>query len=69
MEASEQYGLHGLMAGGATTTSRGNIYGYWKLNAVKDGYLEDSLDARLSVSSIANDPVKLAYCLSLYSNV
>lgn len=54
----EQYGLHSLRAGGATAAARGGVpdrlfkrHGRWRSDAAKDGYVEDSLDARLTVSS------------------
>ena len=55
---SDQYGLHSLRAGGATAAARGGVpdrlfkrHGRWKSDSAKDGYVEDSLDARLTVSS------------------
>lgn len=51
-------GLHSLRAGGATAAANGGIpdrlfkrHGRWKSDSAKDGYVEDSLESRLSVSS------------------
>ena len=55
---AECYGLHSLRAGGATAAANGGVpdrlfkrHGRWKSDSAKDGYVEDSLHARLSVSS------------------
>ena len=55
---AESYGLHSLRAGGATAAANGGVpdrlfkrHGRWKSDSAKDGYVEDSLHARLSVSS------------------
>ena len=55
---AESYGLHSLRAGGATAATNGGVpdrlfkrHGRWKSDSAKDGYVEDSLHARLSVSS------------------
>ena len=52
------YGLHSLRAGGATAAANGGIpdrlfkrHGCWKSDSAKDGYVEDSLESRLSVFS------------------
>lgn len=50
-------GLHSLRASGATAAARANVadrvwkrHGRWKGERAKDGYVEDSLEERLSVS-------------------
>ena len=55
---AESYGLHSLMVGGATAAANGGVpdrlfkrHGRWKSDFAKDGYVKDSLHARLSVSS------------------
>ena len=54
---SEEFGLHSLRAGGASTAANAGVpdrlfkkHGRWKSENAKDGYIEDSLDSRLSVS-------------------
>lgn len=54
---SANLGLHSLRAGGATTAARASVpdrvwkkHGRWKSEKAKDGYVEDSLEHRLSVS-------------------
>ena len=54
---TEQYGLHSLRAGGATAAANAGVpdrlfkrHGRWKSDNAKDGYIEDSIDRRLSVS-------------------
>ena len=54
---SEEFGLHSLHAGGASTAANAGVpdclfkkHGRWKSENAKDGYIEDSLDSRLSVS-------------------
>ena len=54
---SEDFGLHSLCAGGASTAANAGVpdhlfkkHGRWKSENAKDGYIEDSLDSRLSVS-------------------
>ena len=54
----ESYRLHSLRVGGATAAANGGVpdrlfkrHGHWKSDSAKDGYVEDSLHARLSVSS------------------
>jgi len=54
---AEQYGLHSLRAGGATAAANNGVpdrlfkrHGRWKSESAKDGYIEDSLEARMSVS-------------------
>ena len=53
-----QFGLHSLRAGGATAAANAKVpdrlfrrHGRWKTEIAKDGYVEDSLEARLSVSN------------------
>ena len=53
----EDYSLHSLRAGGATAAAAAGIpdrvfkrHGRWKSDNAKDGYVEDSLEKRLSVS-------------------
>jgi len=50
-------GLHSLRAGGATAAARASVndrlwkrHGRWRSETAKDGYVEDSLEQRLSVS-------------------
>ena len=54
---SEEFGLHSLRAGGASAAANAGVpdrlfkkHGRWKSENAKDGYIEDSLDSRLSVS-------------------
>ena len=54
---SKQFGLHSLRAGGASAAANAGVpdrlfkkHGLWKMENAKDGYVEDSLDSRLSVS-------------------
>ena len=54
---SQQYGLHSLRAGGATAAANNGVpdrlfkrHGRWQSETAKDGYVEDSLKARLSVT-------------------
>lgn len=54
---NEQFGLHSLHSGGATAVANAGVpdrlfkkHGRWKSENAKDGYVEDSLDSRLSVS-------------------
>ena len=54
---AEQFGLHSLRAGGATAAANNGVpdrlfkrHGRWKSESAKDGYIEDSLEARISVS-------------------
>lgn len=54
---SQQYGLHSLRSGGATAAANGGVpdrlfkrHGRWQSETAKDGYVEDSLKARLSVT-------------------
>ena len=53
---SEEFGLHSLRLGGASAANAGvpdrlfKKHGWWKSENAKDGYIEDSLDSRLSVS-------------------
>ena len=51
------YGLHSLRAGGATAAANAGVpdrlfkrHGRWKSENAKDGYIEDSVHSRLSVS-------------------
>ncbi|VDI05831.1 Hypothetical predicted protein [Mytilus galloprovincialis] len=50
-------GLHSLRSGGATAAAKSNVnercikrHGRWKTDFVKDGYIEDTLEKRISVS-------------------
>ena len=54
-----QFGTHSLRAGGASASAAANAgvqdrlfqrHGRWKTVSAKNGYVEDSLDSRLSVS-------------------
>ena len=52
-----KYGLHSLRAGGATAAANAGVpdrlfkrHGRWKSETAKDGYVDDSVQARLSVS-------------------
>ena len=52
-----RYGLHSLRAGGATAAANGGVvdrmfkrHGRWRSENAKDGYVKDSLTARLGVS-------------------
>ena len=52
-----EFGLHSLRAGGATTAANAGVpdrlfkrHGRWKLEGAKDGYIDDSVDRRLSVT-------------------
>ena len=52
-----KYGLHSLRSGGATAAANNGIpdrlfkrHGRWKSDKAKDGYIKDSVSARLSVS-------------------
>lgn len=51
---SEEIGLHSLRAGGASVAANAGVpfkkHGRWKSENAKDGYIEDSLESRLSVS-------------------
>ena len=54
---SEEFGLHSLRAGGASAAANAGVpdrlfkkHGRWRSENSKDGYIEDSLDSRLSVS-------------------
>ena len=51
------FGLHSMRAGGATQAANVGIpnrlfkrHGRWKSKNAKDGYIEDSLEQRLSVT-------------------
>ena len=53
----KQFGLHSLRAGGATAAARAGVpdrlfkrHGRWKSESAKDGYVEDSVAARMAVS-------------------
>ena len=61
---AEAFGLHSLRAGGATATANAKVpgrlfkrHGRWRLENAKDGYVKDSMEARLEVSK------KLELCL------
>ena len=54
---ASQFGLHSLRAGGTTAAANSKIpdrlfrrHDRWKSEVAKDGYIEDSLEVRLSVS-------------------
>ena len=54
---AEQFCLHSMRAGGATAAANNGVpdrlfkrHGRWKSDSAKDGYIEDSLEARMSVS-------------------
>lgn len=54
---AEEFGLHSLKAGGATTAANAKVldrcfkrHGRWKSENAKDGYIKDNLDGRLEVS-------------------
>ena len=54
---SQQYGLHSFRSGGATVAANSGVqdrlfkrHGRWQSETAKDGYLKDSLKARLSVT-------------------
>ena len=54
---SNEYSFHSLRAGGVTVAAMAGIpdrvfkkHGWWKSDNAKDGYVEDSMDKRLSVS-------------------
>ena len=53
----KQFGLHTLRAGGATAAAKAGVpdrlfkrHGRWKPESAKDGYVEDSVAARMAVS-------------------
>ena len=50
------FGLHSLRSGGATQAAKNNVsdrlfkaHGHWRSENAKDGYVQDSLTAKLSV--------------------
>ena len=54
---AEDFGLHSLRSGGATAAAGAGVpdrvfkrHGRWKSESAKDGYIEDSLEQRLSVT-------------------
>ena len=54
---AENLGIHSLRAGGATATANAGVpdrlfkrHGQWRSENAKDGYIEDTLEKRLSVS-------------------
>ena len=56
---AERFGLHSLRAGGASATANTDVHvadrlfkrhGRWKSENAKDGYVEDSVQKRLSVT-------------------
>ena len=54
---ASKFGLHSLRAGGATAAANAGVadrlfkrHGRWRSESAKDGYVDDSSDARLSVS-------------------
>ena len=51
------FGMHSLRAGGATAAANAGVpdrlfkrHGRWRSESVKDGYVKDSVERRLSVS-------------------
>ena len=53
----KQFGLHSLRSGGATAAANAGIpdrlfkrHGRWRSESAKDGYVEDSIPALMSVS-------------------
>lgn len=53
----EKFGLHSLRSGGATSAANNlvpdrlfKIHGRWKSENVKDGYVQDNIKSKLSVS-------------------
>ena len=53
----DRFGLHSLRAGGATAVANNGVpdrlfkrHGRWKTDSAKDGYIEDSVKQRLTVS-------------------
>ena len=51
------YGLHSLRAGGASAAAQAGVpdrlfrqHGRWRSETAKDGYIEDSVENRLTVS-------------------
>ena len=54
---AEKFGLHSLRAGGATAAANADVpdrlfkrHGRWKSENAKDGYIDDSVEKRLSVT-------------------
>ena len=54
---SKKFGLHSLRAGGATAAASAGVpdrlfkrHGRWRSETAKDGYVKDTVSARLSVS-------------------
>ena len=54
---ADQFGIHSLRAGGASTAANAEVpdrlfkrHGRWRSENAKDGYIEDSLEKRLSVN-------------------
>ena len=54
---ASKFGLHSLRAGGATAAANVDVadhlfkrHGWWRSDSTKDGYVDDSRDAHLSVS-------------------
>ena len=70
-----EFGLHSLRAGGATAAANAGVpdhlfkrHGRWRSEDAKDGYVEDSVDKRLSVSrSIGLYPFFPNYLGGVYS--
>ena len=53
----DRFGLHSLRAGGATAAANNGVpdrlfkrHGHWKTDSAKDGYIEDSVKQRLTIS-------------------
>jgi hypothetical protein len=54
---SSLYGVHSLRAGGATLAANSGVldrmfkrHGRWRSETAKDGYIKDTLEARLAVT-------------------
>ena len=52
------FGMHSLQAGGATAAANAGVldklfkrHGRWKSESAKDGYVKDSVESRLEVST------------------
>ena len=56
---SKKFGLHSLRSGGATAAANSNVkermfkrHGRWRSEKAKDGYVLDSLEEKLAVTSV-----------------
>ena len=54
---AEQFGQHSLRVGGTTAAANNGVpdrlfkrHGRWRSESAKDGYIKDSMEARMSVS-------------------